>query len=53
LVEMEGSGLLAQAGLQGDLEDLLGCPVDVVTTSGLTYSRQVARERIEREAASL
>jgi uncharacterized protein len=53
LVEMEGRGLLAQAGLQGDLEDLLECPVHVMTTSGLTYARQDAREQIEREAVSL
>jgi predicted nucleotidyltransferase len=52
LVEMD-RGLLAQAALQNDLEDLLGCPVHVTTTSGLRYAREDAREEIEREAVSL
>ena len=34
LVDMgDGPSLFEQAALQGDLEDLLGCPVDVVTTA--------------------
>jgi predicted nucleotidyltransferase len=52
LVEMN-RGLLAQAALQNDLEDLLGCPVHVTTTSGLRHAREDAREEIEREAVSL
>lgn len=54
LVEMgERRSLLAQAALQGDLEELLGCPVHVVTTGGLSNARKSARERIERQAVSL
>jgi uncharacterized protein len=54
LVEMgEGRGLLEQAALQGDLEDLLGCPVHVMTISGLRHAREHTREEIEREAVSL
>lgn len=54
LVDMgQRRGLLARAALQGDLEQLLGCPVHVVTASGLTHARKPARERIEREAVSL
>ena len=54
LVDMgEGPSLFTQAALQADLEDLLGCPVHVVTTSGLRYAREARRERIEREAISL
>jgi predicted nucleotidyltransferase len=54
LVEMDNQrGLLEQAALQGDLEDLLGCPVHVVTTSGLRHARQHTRERIEHEAVAL
>jgi hypothetical protein len=54
LVEMgERRSLFEQAALQGDLEDLLGCPVHVVTTGGLRYGRDHARQRIEREAVSL
>jgi uncharacterized protein len=54
LVEMgEPRGLLGQAALQGDLEDLSGCPVHVVTTTGLKYAHRETREQIEREAVSL
>jgi predicted nucleotidyltransferase len=45
--------LLRQAALQGDLEELLGCPVHVLTTSGLSQARDHTRERIEDEAVSL
>jgi hypothetical protein len=40
----------AQAGLQGDLEELLRCPVHVATTRELRYARESTREQIEREA---
>jgi uncharacterized protein len=51
LVEMEGRrGLLEQASLQGDLEEMLGCPVHVATTRGLLHARERTREQIEREA---
>jgi uncharacterized protein len=54
LVDMgDGPSLFEQAALQGDLEDLLGCPVHVVTTSGLTHAREHTRDRIEHEALSL
>ena len=53
LVEMDSRSLLEQASLQGDLEDLLGCPVHVLTTTALRHVREDARERIEREAVSL
>jgi predicted nucleotidyltransferase len=54
MVEMQSDGrLIAQAGLQGDLEDLLDCPVHVITTSGLRRARQPTRELIEREAVPL
>ena len=54
LVEMgDGPSVFRQAALQSDLEDLLGCPVHVTTTSGLKYAREDARERIERKAVSL
>lgn len=54
LVEMgKRRSLFEQAALQNDLEDLLGCPVHVVTTAGLGYARDDTRERIEREAVSL
>jgi uncharacterized protein len=45
--------LLRQAAVQGDLEDLLGCPVHVITTGGLTQARAATREQIEREAVRL
>lgn len=54
LVEMGiRRGLFDQAALQRDLEELLGCPVDVVTVSGLSQADELTRERIEREAVSL
>jgi uncharacterized protein len=54
LVDMgERRGLFEQSSLRGDLEDLLGCRVQVVTTAGLRYARVDVRERIEREAVPL
>ncbi len=51
LVEMEQQrGLFEQAGLQGDLEELLHCPVHIATTRGLRHARESTREQIEREA---
>lgn len=45
--------LLDQAGFQNDIEDLLGCPVHVTTTTGLQYAREGIRTEIEREAVPL
>jgi uncharacterized protein len=54
LVDMgDGPSLFEQAALQSDLEDLLQCPVHVVTTNGLKYARDHTREQIEREAVPL
>ena len=54
LVEMGvGAPAFEPAGLQGDLEDLLGCPVHLTTTSGLRYARKHVRERVEHEAVAL
>jgi predicted nucleotidyltransferase len=54
LVELDAQrGLLEQAALQGDLEELLGCRVHVVRSGGLHYTPDSARERIEREALEL
>jgi len=54
LVDMgDRTSLLKQAALQGDLEELLGCAVDVVTTGGLSRGREDTRARIELEAVSL
>jgi predicted nucleotidyltransferase len=54
LVDMgKRQSLFAQAALQGDLEELLGCPVHVVTTSALSHARKHTREQIENEAISL
>ena len=51
LVNMEPSrSLLDLGGLLMDLQDLLGCKVDVVTEDGL---RDRIRERVLREAVSL
>ena len=48
LVEAEpGRSLLDLGGLQVDLEELLGCQVDVVTPNGL---RRRLRSRVLREA---
>ncbi len=51
LVDMEsGRSLLDRAALLLDLQQLLGCKVDVVTTRGL---RDRIRERVLREAVSV
>jgi uncharacterized protein len=51
LVDMEkGRSLLDLAGLLIDLEDLLGCKVDVITTDGL---RERIRECVLKEAIVL
>lgn len=51
LVDMEaGRSLLDLSGLLIELEDLLGCNVDVVTERGL---RGRIRERVLREAVAL
>jgi hypothetical protein len=51
LVDMQpGKGLLDMGGLLMDLQDLLGCRVDVVTEKGL---RGRIRERVLREAVLL
>ena len=51
LVEMEsGRSLMDLGGLQMDLQDLLGCKVDVVTLEGL---RERIRERVLAEAVPL
>lgn len=54
LVELgERRGLFDLAALQRDLEDLLGCPVHVMTTSGLRQAHPDTREEIQREAVHL
>ncbi len=51
LVEMEpGRSLFDLGGLQYELEQLLGCPVDVVTERGL---KARFRDRVLREAVPL
>jgi uncharacterized protein len=45
--------LFEQAALQNDVEDLLGCPVHVLTAGGLSCARESTRVQIEREAVSL
>jgi uncharacterized protein len=51
LVDMEsGRSLLDMGGLLMELQKLLGCKVDVVSTKGL---RQRIRESVLREAISL
>jgi uncharacterized protein len=51
LVDMEpGRSLLDLSGLLIDLEDMLGCNVDVVTERGL---RGRIRERVLKEAVAL
>ena len=51
LVDLEpGRSLLDLGGLLMDLQELLGCPVDVVTEKGL---RPRIKERVLREAVSL
>jgi len=54
LVELgERRGLFDLAALQHHLEDLLGCPVHVMTTSGLPQAHANTREELEREAVQL
>jgi len=51
LVKMQaGRSLLDLAGLQQDLEDLLGCRTDVVTENGL---HPMLRERVLTEAREI
>jgi hypothetical protein len=51
LVEMEpGRSLFDLGGLQYELEQLLGCPVDLVTQRGL---KARIRDRVLREAMPL
>lgn len=51
LVELDaGRSLLDLGGLQYDLEELLGCRVDLTTESGL---KKRIRERVLREAVPL
>jgi predicted nucleotidyltransferase len=51
LVEMEpGRSLLDLGGLLMELQDLLGCRVDVVTEKGL---RERIRDRVLKEAVTL
>ena len=51
LVDLErGRSLLDQAGLMIELEELLGCKVDVATDQGL---RSRVRERVLKEAVPL
>lgn len=51
LVDLEqGRSLLDLGGLLMDLQEFLGCPVDVVTEKGL---RPRIRERVLREAVAL
>jgi len=51
LVDMEkGRSLLDLGGLLMDLQDMLGCDVDVVTEQGL---RERIRERVLKEAVAL
>jgi predicted nucleotidyltransferase len=51
LVEMEpGRSLFDLGGLQYEVEQLLGCPVDVVTERGL---KARIRDRVLREAVPL
>jgi hypothetical protein len=51
LVEMEpGRSLLDMGGLLMDLQELLGCPVDVVSEKGL---RPRLRQRVLHEAVPL
>ena len=54
LVELdERQGLLTQAALGHELEQLLGCPVHLLTSSALRSARERTRERIEAEALAL
>jgi uncharacterized protein len=49
----EPASTFEQAALQGALEDLLGCPVHVMTTQDLRVAHQDTREQIEREGIRL
>lgn len=54
LIDLDGPhGLLDQAALQGDLEQLLDCRVQVLASSALHAAHDGARERIEHEALAL
>lgn len=54
LIGADGNvGLLQIAAFQAELEDLLGCPVHVMTDSGLRSARQSTREQIAHEAIKL
>ena len=53
LVELPGRGLIGQAALGRELEQLLGCPVHVIASSALAATADQARERIEAEALAL
>jgi len=51
LVDMEpGRSLFDMGGLLTDLQELLGCPVDIVTEKGL---RERIRDRVLKEAVPL
>ena len=51
LVELEpGRSILDLGGLQIELQELLGCPVDVITVNGL---KERIREQVLHEVVSL
>jgi uncharacterized protein len=53
LVEMEpGRSLFDLGGLLIELQDILGCEVDVVTEKGLRSLRDVSRSRIRERVLS-
>lgn len=54
LVELDGRRrLLEQAALRRELEQLLGCPVHLLTSSALQSAQEHTRERIKAEALAL
>jgi uncharacterized protein len=54
LVDMGGpQSLFRLAALQRELEELLGCPVHILTIGGLRQAREHVREQIEHEAVAL
>jgi hypothetical protein len=54
LIELDNhAGLLEQAALERELEELMNCRVHVVTASGLRFARPETRQQIEREAIAL
>lgn len=54
LIELDNhAGLLEQAALERELEELMNCRVHVVTASGLRFARPETRHQIEREAIAL